>query len=213
MCVQNSCEGLCGYQRCWISRYICKICLGTPPNSCYKAEKDRTIARHVTGLANLISWITFGITEIYRACQAEPKKIVFLLDSFITTSSQKVHTQDKTYQSIIIRCLAAIAPNFCPNDWRPHPSQANTCPWSRCLKCNSAKPAARSHGSQSFKIFYAYIFEILWNHAPFPAVKSESRWQRLGYFAYLCMICMLWALLCSDWNCETAAIGQTAWEP
>ena len=102
------------------------------------------------------------------------------LRSYLTLSwpqsSQKVHTQDRT-PSFGVWQLQHPTAQMTED---PHASQTNTCPWSGCLKCNSAKPAARSHGSQSFKVFCAYMFEIKWNYVPFPAVKSESRWQGFG---------------------------------
>lgn len=129
MWIQSSCQGLCGYQR-WITLVNFQIPLqnlvfrivfrnymhlSSCNPSVLQSWKIRTISKHVTGLAGLITWITFGITVIYCACQAEPKQIAFLLDSFMTT---KLAESSHSGQNTIIWCLAATAPN-CPNDWGP----------------------------------------------------------------------------------------------
>ena len=75
MWIQSSCQGLCGYQR-WITLVNFRIPLqnlvfrivfrnymhlSSCNPSVLQSWKIRTISKHVTGLAGLITWITFGL--------------------------------------------------------------------------------------------------------------------------------------------------------
>ena len=148
--------------------------LQSPP--CYKAEKSEQSQNMWLGLLVWSLGLPSALLWFIVLAKLNPNRLRSYLTLSWPQSWQKVHTQDRT-PSFGVWQLQHPTAQMTED---PHASQTNTCPWSGCLKCNSAKPAARSHGSQSFKVFCAYMFEIKWNYVPFPAVKSESRWQGFG---------------------------------